>query len=59
MPPWRFAMSGELLPERKANLAFAIAQGASLRKWAEANGVPNTTAYRLAEVDQIPTRFGG
>ena len=52
-------MSGELLPERKTDLAFVIAQGASLRKWAEANGVPNTTAYRLAEVDQIPTRFGG
>ena len=40
-------MSGELLPERKADLAFAIAQGASLRKSAEANGVPKTNAYPL------------
>jgi hypothetical protein len=46
-------MSEKLLPERKADLAFAIAQGASLRKWAEANGVPKTTAYRWAEDPEV------
>jgi hypothetical protein len=46
-------MFGELLPERKNDLTVAIAHGASLRKWAEANGVPKTTAYRWADEPEV------
>jgi hypothetical protein len=46
-------MSGELLPEKKTDLAFVIAQGASIKKWAEANGVPKTTAYRWADEPEV------
>jgi hypothetical protein len=42
-----------LLPEQKADLAFAITQDASLKKWAEASRVPKTTAYRWADEPEI------
>jgi len=34
---------------RKTQLALAVAQGASPKKWAAANNVSRTTAYRWAK----------
>jgi hypothetical protein len=41
-------MSGEARKSAKAKLAFAIAQGVSITKWARANDVAAPTAFRWA-----------
>ncbi len=46
-------MSEESPPDRKIQLAVAVAQGVSLKKWAEANNVPKSTAYRWAEEPEV------
>jgi hypothetical protein len=47
------AMSDESLHDRKTDLALAIAQGISLKKWAEANNVSRATAYRWADEPEV------
>jgi hypothetical protein len=47
------AMSEEPLQNRKTDLALAIAQGISLKKWAEANNVARSTAYRWADEPEV------
>jgi hypothetical protein len=49
-------MSGEPHESQKDQIALALAQGSSLRKWAEANGVPKSTAYRWAEDPEVKAR---
>jgi hypothetical protein len=46
-------MSEEDRQNRKTDLALAIAQGTSLQKWAEANSVSRSTAYRWAEESEV------
>ena len=46
-------MSEGLPQDRKTQLAFAIAQGSSLKKWAEANNVSKSTAYRWADEPDV------
>ncbi len=47
------AMSEESPQDRKTQLAFAVAQGSSLKKWAEANNVSRATAYRWADEPEV------
>ena len=46
-------MSEESPQDRKTLLALAVAQGGSLRKWAEANNVSRATAYRWADEPEV------
>jgi len=44
----------EIAPEdRKTQLALALAQGTSLKKWAAANDVSKSTAYRWSEEPEV------
>ncbi len=47
------AMSDEASPDPKTRLAFAVARGTSLTKWAAANHVSRTTAYRWADEPEV------
>jgi len=47
------ALPTELPRGNKTELAIAIAQGNSLRKWARSNGVPERTAYRWASTPEV------
>jgi hypothetical protein len=49
-------MSGEARQNRKTQLALAIAQGISPKRWAEANNVSKSTAYRWAEEPDVKAR---
>jgi hypothetical protein len=49
-------MSEEASQDRKTQLALALAQGTSLTKWAEANDVPRSTAYRWADEPEVKSR---
>jgi hypothetical protein len=46
-------MSEEGRQDPKSELALAIAQGISIPKWAEANSVSRSTAYRWAEEPEV------
>jgi len=46
-------MSEEAPQDRKFQLALAVAQGTSLKKWAEGNNVSRSTAYRWAEEPEV------
>jgi len=46
-------MNEELSPKKKAQLARAIAQGASITAWARANQVPVATAYGWASEPEV------
>ncbi|MGO9463477.1 MAG: hypothetical protein ACLQVF_04850 [Isosphaeraceae bacterium] len=46
-------MSEEASPDPKTRLAFAVAQGTSLKKWAAANNVSRATAYRWADEPEV------
>jgi hypothetical protein len=46
-------MCEEARETRKAGLALALAKGTSLKKWAEANNVSRSTAYRWAEDAEV------
>ena len=54
LPPSAICAMSEGLPQdRKTQLAFAVAQGSSLKKWAEANNVSRATAYRWADEPEV------
>ncbi|MGO9469335.1 MAG: hypothetical protein ACLQIB_16085 [Isosphaeraceae bacterium] len=46
-------MTEELFPAKKAQLALAIARGASITAWARANHVAVATAYEWASEPQV------
>jgi len=46
-------MSEEARQNLKTQLALAVAHGASVAKWAEANNVARSTAYRWADEPEV------
>jgi hypothetical protein len=46
-------MTAESTTSQKLLLAFAIAEGTSVEKWASANGVPERTAYHWAAQREV------